>query len=511
MKTTPAEPPYILALDIGSSSARALLFDRRGATVEGVEGRQTVTVRTSPPGAHEFDPDDLLEHIFACLDQALAQAGPLAGAIIGVGVATFVNNILGLDAAGRAIFPLTTYADARAAGEVSGLRADFDETETHHRTGCRFHPSYLPARLRWLHRSDPARFAQVAHWVSIAEYIELKLFGQAAVSYSVASWTGLLDRRQLIWDAPLLSQSPITNLHLSPLTDFNRPHFDLRPAFAARWPALAQVPWFPAIGDGAAANIGSGAVGPTRVALTVGTTTALRAVLETDIPTLPPGLWCYRVDGRRSLPGGALTEGGSVYAWMGERLRLGDREAVETALSALPPDGHGLTILPFFSGERAPGWVGDARATIHGLTLGTSALDVLRAGMEAVAYRIVLVYEMLASLLPAEPQIIASGGGLAASPTWLQIIADALGRPITLSQAAEATARGAALLAFATLGLLPDLAAAPDLLGPTCAPDPERHALYRQAIARQQDLYARLVRSDRKITITGGNPEDYHR
>ncbi|MBX7236243.1 MAG: gluconokinase [Caldilineales bacterium] len=494
MKTTPAEPPYILALDIGSSSVRALLFDRQGATVEVVEGRQAVIARTSPPGAHEFDPDELLERIFACLDQALAQAGPLAGAIVGVGVATFANNIFGLDAAGRAIFPLTTYADARAAGEVPGLRADCDETETHQRTGCRFHPSYLPARLRWLHRSDPARFAQVARWLSIGEYLELRLFGETAVSYYVASWTGLLDRRQLIWDAPLLSQSPISNLHLSPLTDFNRPRFDLRPAFAARWPALTHVPWFPAIGDGAAANIGSGATGPSRVALTVGTTAALRVVLETDIPTLPPGLWCYRVDRRRSLPGGALTEGGNVYAWMGESLQLGDREAVESALSALPPDGHGLTILPFFSGERAPGWAGDARATIHGLTLGTTPLDILRAGMEAVAYRIALVYDMLASLLPGEAQIIASGGALAASLTWLQIMADALGRPITLSQAAEATARGVALLALAALGLLPGLAAAPDLLGPTCAPDPERHALYRRAIARQQDLYARLVR-----------------
>lgn len=493
MTTRPAEAPFILALDIGSSSARALLFDHRGEKVEGVEARQPVIASTTPPGAHEFDPDELLDRVFACLDQALAQAGRLASEIAGVAIDSFATSILGLDAAGRVVIPLSTYGDTRAAPEVPGLRADLNESEIHNRTGCRFHPSYLPARLRWLHRADPARFAQVARWLSIGEYLELQLFGETAVSYSVASWSGLLDRRQLIWDAPLLAQSPISHRHLSPLTDANRPRSGLRPAFAARWPALAALPWFPAIGDGAAANIGSGAIGSGRVALTVGTTAALRAVLETEIATLPPGLWCYRVDGRRSLPGGALTEGGSVYGWMSESLRLGEPQTVEAALAAMPPDGHGLTVLPFFAGERAPGWAGDARAAIHGLSLGTTPLDILRAGMEAVAYRIALVYDLLASLLPGEAQLIASGGALAASPAWLQIIADAIGRPVTLSPAAEASARGAALLALEALGLLPDIAAAPELFGPTCTPDPDRHAIHRQAIVRQQELYARLV------------------
>ncbi len=118
------EPPFVLALDIGSSSARALLFDGQGKRVEGVEGRQALHARTTPPGAHEFDPDDLLERVFACIDQALAQAGSLAGGIAAVAVDTFVNNILGLDAAGRVAAPLTTYADTRSASEIAGLRAD---------------------------------------------------------------------------------------------------------------------------------------------------------------------------------------------------------------------------------------------------------------------------------------------------------------------------------------------------------------------------------------------------
>src|SRR5207247_2845123 len=128
-----------------------------------------------------------------------------------------VSNLLGVDKTGRAVTPLTTYADTRASGEVARLRAECDEAAVRDRTGCHFHPSYLPARFRWLARAHPDLFHQVARWVSIGEYLELQLFGEAAASYSVASWTGLLDRRRLVWDEPLLAVLPVGASQLSPL------------------------------------------------------------------------------------------------------------------------------------------------------------------------------------------------------------------------------------------------------------------------------------------------------
>ncbi len=487
--------PTILTLDIGSSSLRVLLFDAQGGRVPGVEAREPVHLRTTPAGASEVDADELLAGVFRAIDTALAQAGKRAKEIGGVAVDTFVANLLGVDADGRVVFPLTTYADTRSAGETPGLRADFDEEEFHNRTGCRFHPSYWPARLRWLYHTWPEGFARVARWLTLGEYLELTLFGETAVSYSAASWSGLLDRRRLAWVDELLAGLPVDQRHLSPLTDSSHPRQGLKPEFARRWPALARVPWFPAIGDGAAANIGSGAVSPERVALTVGTSSAMRAVTTADLPALPSGLWCYRVDGRRSLPGGALTEGGMVYAWMLKTLRLSDPDQLDEALAQTPPDSHGLTLLPFLAGERSPGWRGDARATIHGLTLATTPLDILRAGMEAVAYRIALVYQQLRTLLPGDPEIIASGGALVHSPTWGQIMADALGRPVTLSRAEEATARGATLLALESLGILPGLSAAPALLGESWQPNPENYAIYQAAIQRQMTLYDKIMDS----------------
>ena len=185
-----------------------------------------------------------------------------------------------------------------------------------------------------------------------------------------------------------------------------------------------------------------------------------------------------------------------MFAWMNDTLRLGPPESIETALSKMPPDGHGLTVLPFFSGERSPGWKGSARATVHGLSLAVKPLDILRAGMEAVAFRVAIVFRLLKTMLPGPPEVVAGGGALLRSPCWLQIMADALESPVRVCEAPEASARGTALLALESLGVLDDLSKAPDILGDTYRPDEESSAAYRKATARQVELYNLLLKEE---------------
>ena len=489
-----SDPPLILSLDLGSSSLRALLFDAAGRTVAGMQARRAHSLHTDSSGAAVADADALIRLTFECIDETLALAGPLVEDIAAVAGCTIVGNMLGVDAGGQAVTPLFTYADTRAAEDAELLKRELDEESFHQRTGVRFHPSYGTAQLHWLRRARSQEFQRVARWISLGEHLEARLFGAGGTSHSVASWSGLLDRLRLDWNAELLATLSLEPENLPRLASFASPRQGLRSEFAQRWPALAAVPWFPLIGDGAAANLGSGCVSPQRVALTMGTSTALRAVTGDLVAHLPAGLWCYRVDERRSLPGGALTEGGNMYAWLQASLKLAEADQVEAALAAAEPDGHGLTVLPFLAGERAPGWAGHARATIHGVTLATRPEDIVRASLEAVAYRIALVYADLRSLLPDEPQIIVSGGALASSPAWMQIVADALGRPLTHSAVPEASARGAALLALEALGALSSIELAPDFLGDTVQPNPARFDVYQRAIARQQALYNTLVR-----------------
>jgi gluconokinase len=170
-------------------------------------------------------------------------------------------------------------------------------------------------------------------------------------------------------------------------------------------------------------------------------------------------------------------------------LRLpADEAEIERALAAIPSDSHGLTVLPFLAGERAPGWRDHRRGAIAGLGLDTTAAHVLRAALEAVALRIALVYTLLQPRAAARHEVVASGGMLRASPSWIQTIADALGHPVTLSRETEATGRGAALLALEALGRLPDLAAAELPPGQILPPDPAGHARLREALERQRRL-----------------------
>jgi gluconokinase len=489
-----AEPPFILAIDIGTSSIRAIFFDRLGRIVKGANIREANEIRVTLEGAAETNPDTILHLVFKCIDGVLSCSSPLNKQIGGVAVCSFVGNIMGVNEKGQPITPLITYADTRAEIEVARLRADFDEGTIHNRTGCHFHPSYLPALFRWMATNRKDLFQSVKRWVSIGEYLELKLFGETSVSYSVASWTGLLDRHKLVWDKSLLSALSVQLGQLSPLVDANSYRRGLQLQFASRWPALADVPWFPALGDGAAANIGSGCILPTRISLTIGTTTAVRAIINTQLPNVTTGLWCYRVDGKRSLAGGALNEGGNLFAWMISTLRFGKSSDLEQALSKMEPDTHGLTILPFLGGERSPGWAGHARGTINGLSLTTTSLDILRATLEAVAYRITIVFELLYQLLPNSPKVVASGGALHKSPTWIQIIADVLGRPVAVSRFQEASARGAALLALEALGVAKDLREIPDFIGKVYHPDDKYHFRYREAMVRQKALYENLTK-----------------
>src|SRR5437667_200166 len=404
----------ILALDVGTSSARAALYDESGVPVPRRLHRVAYEPTITVDGGVEHDPNVVLAAVATCLDAVLT--GPGLPDVAGVGAATFWHGLLGFDATGHAVTPIYMWADTRSAREATLLAGALDEAALHARTGCYIHTSYWPAKLRWLARERPAELQRVTRWGSIGEHLEHAFFGEAATSVSIASATGLFDHARLHWDPTALAAAGIETAQLFPLVDRHEPRRDLRSAWARRWPALRGVPWFPAVGDGAAGNAGSECVDPSRVALNLGTSAALRT-MTTDSSPPPRGLWRYRLDRRVALVGGALSEGGNLLRWCREVLRLPDGAATEAAVAALPATTHGLTVLPFIAGERAPGWRGDRRASITGLGLDTTAAHIMRAMLEAVVSRYhvamddsltVKIFDDASALATAAAQTIAS-------------------------------------------------------------------------------------------------------
>lgn len=487
-----AAAPGVLAVDVGTSSLRAQLFDAHGRPVEGIGASRRYRVLTTPDGGAELDPDRLLEDLVQCLEETLSRrerAGPAAPPVAAVALCTFWHSVLGVDARGRPTTPIFLWHDTRSREDVPWLKERLDERAVHARTGCLFHTSYLPARLRWLARTRPETFSATRHWLSPGDYFFLKLFGHTACSLSMASGTGLLDQHRRQWDPQLLDALGLPPESLPRLGEPGETFQGLTAPYRDRLPALASIPWFPALGDGACSNVGSGCTGPRRVAVMVGTSGAMRLLSEGLLPTVPSGLWRYRLDERRSLVGGALSNGGNLLVWLQESLRLPPVEELNRLLELAPPDGHGLTVLPFLAGERSPGWASEATGVVAGLRLHTSPVDIVQACLEAVAFRFYGIFSRLQPLLAPGAELVATGGALLRMPAWMQMLSDVLNRPLRCSQEGEASLRGAALTALEALGIIDHLESAPAAFGRLFLPRAQRHAIYQRAIERQARLY----------------------
>ena len=408
----------VLALDIGSSSVRAQRFDERG----------------NPDGElrqEKYETNDAAE-VAELVRKVLDGDEP-------DGTSSFGHSLLALDGKGKPLTPILGWRDTRSADAAEWLRRRLDADAVHARTGGFLHPSYWAAKLAWLADVEPDVFREADCFVSFADYVR----GSRETSASLASGTGLLDLTTNAWDAELLDALGVD---------------------AARLPTIADVPvWL----DGVCSNLGAGCIGPDRAALMIGTSGAMRILYETERPQPHDGLFMYRVDERRVCEGGALSDGGNLYAWLEHTL-------VERGEAR---DEHGLIFLPFLGGERSTGWDPHQTGALLGLTFDTTPADIRRAALEGVGFR----FAAIADLLPDVDEIVATGGALAKDREWVQLLADTLARPVTLSGVEEASLRGAAVAVLRN----PDDAP----LGDTFHPREERAEAYRSARERQERLY----------------------
>ncbi len=485
--------PVVLALDIGTSGVRAALFDERGEEIDGASVRRDYRSNSfAELGA--ADADLLLEQVTEALDDLFLKRFESITRVELIAVSCFWHSLMGVNTSGAPTTPVFGWSDLRSDAAAAQLKTELDETSLHTRTGCRFHPSYWPAKLLRLKHQETESFKQTERWLSFADYLSVRLFNETTASVSMASGTGLLNQWNCQWETDLLEflglnveQLPII---ASPGQTFQR----LTDEYASRWPQLSEARLYPAIGDGAANNIGAGCSSRKKAGLMIGTSGAMRVLYAGEPPDkLSPGLWCYRADRNRVLVGGALSDGGNLHNWIKTEL-LADYgpEAFENELASFEPDAHGLTVLPFWSGERSTGWNGAARGAIIGLTLRTRPIEILRAAMEAVAYRFALIARALGPHMD-EASIVCSGHALSSSATWLQIIADVLGRPVGVSALPEASTRGAALLALEAAGKIQNIEEFSVPVETVFEPDWSRHLSYQAGLERQQEIYEQLI------------------
>lgn len=480
----------IVALDVGTSSVRVLLFDSNFSSWPDLGLQRKYEFTTRPDGSVEVDPKLLLELTCECLDALHSQMTEKGLKASGVAISTFWHCFLGLDKDENPTSPIVHLFDTRSSRQMEQLTNTFDAGWIHAITGCMPHTSYWPAKLLWLREKRPEAFRSSVRWVSPGEFLLLTFTGVGAESTSMVSASGIWDYRKHDYCEEILRVLGIDRNQLAPVETLDEPRRALDSGFAARWPLFHGIPWYPAYGDGACNSIGSGCSTPQRFALMVGTSGAMRVVVKENFVTIPFGIWCYRVNRERFILGGAISNGGEVFRWVMRTLQL--PPDAEEQIAEYEPGSHGLAVLPYFAGERSPHWRPDLRAAIAGMSLATKPPDILQACLESVALSFKQIYALLTRPFPAPAQVIASGGALLRSKVWQQMMADALDHPIVVSQAAEASSRGAAIIAAEQMGRIGDLDAIPLQLGATVNPKPERVRAYQRMLLRAERLFEAL-------------------
>jgi gluconokinase len=507
----------VLGLDVGTTGTKVVAFglDR--------PGRQ-VTIREYPllepePGHQVQDPTVVLDAITDALSAGVAACGDAE--VVGLAVSSAMHGLIGVDAYRRPVTPLLTWADARAAEQARSLRGTRVGSSLHRRTGTPMHPMSPLAKLMWMRRHEPELAAEVRWWLGMKDLVLIALTGELVTECSSASGSGLYALATGRWDAEALELAGIDRDQLPPIASptATRP---LTREMAARTGLPEGLPVVLGAADGPLGNLGTGAVHPGQVGLSLGTSGAARTMVPRPPAELEDALFCYALTEGAYVVGGAVSNGGIVVRWAGTALApdiLGsprqhrDAALLELAATA-PPGSDGLVMLPFLLAERAPLWDPDLLGAYLGLRRSHTRAHLLRAAVEGVSLQLSTVVDQLARLAPVTEVRVT--GGAFRSALWREVLAGALGRPITVVGQAEGSALGAAALGLVALGRAADLPAALAALAPpdhaadeTTAPDPALIAAYdhtRRTIATavaQLDAVARsftALASDRTET-----------
>lgn len=488
-RVSPPAPDVVIGIDIGTTSTKAIAYTAAGGAL--AQHAVEYPLLRPEPEAAEQDPEAIVAAVRACIAEVARRCAPAR--VDGVSFSAAMHSVIAVDAEGAPLTRSITWADNRAAAWAERIRDEWNGLAIHRRTGTPIHPMSPLAKLVWLRHEQPELFARAARFVGIKELVFHRLFGQWIVDHSIASATGLLGLESLDWDAEALALAGVTAGRLSALVPTRHVVRGLSPADAKALGLAADTPFVVGANDGVLSNLGLAAIHPGEVALTIGTSGALRAVVDRPITDPQGRSFCYALTERRWVVGGPVNNGGEVLRWLREGLAKaecdaaaasgGDPYAALDAIAAgVPAGAGGLLFHPFLAGERAPWWDASLRGSFFGLAPQHRTDHLVRAAYEGVILNLHGILGIVESLVGPTRSVRATGG-FARSATWRQIVADVFGREVTIPRDHESSCLGAAVLGLWALGRADSLEVVASMVGTTTRHEP---------VAAHVATYARL-------------------
>ena len=503
------ESPVFIGLDIGTTSTKTIAFTAKGE-IKAI-ATQEYPLSSPQPGYSEQDPQQILTAVVTGLKAVVKQAAPNQVAAIGLSAA--MHSLIAVDAQDNLLTASITWADSRSVQQANRLKQDSQGFAIYQRTGTPIHPMSPLTKLIWMREQDPERFQKAAKFISIKEYVLFQLFGSYVVDYSIASATGLFNLSTLNWDEAALAIAGIRADQLSDLVPTTHILRGMKPDQASAIGLDADTPVVVGASDGVLANLGVGAIAPDQIAVTIGTSGAVRQVVAQPLTDPQQRTFCYALTDQHWVIGGASNSGGVVLRWWRDRFGQAEveqakrEEAVDPydlliqLAEGVPVGAAGLLFLPFLTGERAPSWNSDARGVFFGVALHHDRAHFTRAVLEGILYSIYSIAAALNELTGADQadqaksKVIRASGGFARSPSWLQMMADLFGCEVLAPEVYEASGFGAAVLAMVAVGALNDIADVQPLIQikTRYQPNLELSQQYQELFGLYQRLYRQLV------------------
>jgi gluconokinase len=465
--TEQSAPAVVVGIDLGTSAVKVLAITTRGREI--ASGSQFYGLETPQADFVEQDADVVYRATMQVLARVLSDVRMRGSEVAAIGFSSAMHGVLCVDEAGEPLSRVITWMDRRAHAIADGWRADGNGSALYARTGAPMHPMLPVAKLRWLRDNDPALFAKTRRFVGLKELVVFRWTGEWLVDHGIASATGMLDLRTRDWDPLALELAGVTPERLSqpalPSTALRR----FRPAIARELGLTGLTAVVLASADGPLANVGVGGSAPGDVALTLGTSGAVRVLANEPMLDAHARTFCYCADDTRYVVGGPTSAAGASLDWIFNLLLYEfpkeERFAHAAALAAeIAPGAQGLVVLPFFGGERAPYWNSALRGAFDALDLAHDRRTILRAAFESVVFGVYAVYDVMRELVGPLERLLLSGG-LTKAPLMRQLLADVFGIPAVQPHEQEASAFGAALLAAQAVGLVEDASAAATAVG----------------------------------------------
>ena len=473
-----------LAIDIGTSSTRAMLLDRHGDFVgAGFSVPHDTGFRRDLAGSYEA------ASFLDAVRQVVVEAHD-GGPVDYIGISGFWHSIMAVDERLQPLTPALAWNFREASPFAARFKQRIDPRTYHRTTGCFPHSSYPPAKVLWLleryELPDDVRLIDLPSW------IWCRLTGQteALTSLSQASGYGVMSLTRGQWDPAVIDAMQIGQGLLPSIVRQPAPLLD--DVVCRQWSDLRGTPVVPPFGDGACNSVGSGGLRPDTVTIMVATSGSIRALEPITSADDPPArLWMSLVDERWCAFGCPSSTGGNLFEWLRKTLRLPHDLTHFEDRPVVPSTS--LRIVPFIAGQRGPHFDEAATLTITGVTESTTPEDLYREAIVSLALFFSLLWDDFEEARPHTSTAILAGSAVDSSPVRQQSLADALGRPLQVSSFPEASARGAGLLARSAVGG-PDIQdAKPDLSGSrTVEPDQTRYNQFRAAKEHLLSVYTAI-------------------